>query len=499
MKVQVVDAPHSQKEISIEIPYEELEKASDIECEKIAKDAKIPGFRPGKAPKDVVKKQNALKIKTTALEKIIGDAVRDALVGNNINPIAQPDIQNVVADEDKPITFTVYVDVFPLFSVENFKGFEFTRTRIKVTDEDVDNTLQRLKEQFTEFKPVAEKRKVKNGDQTVIDFEGKKDGVPFEGGKAEKHTLDIGSGQFIPGFEDGVIGMSLEETKDITLSFPEEYHAADLAGKEVVFTVTLHEIKEKIEPELNDEFAKKVNAQFETFEKLKERIRADLQHEADHYVKFETFTNILNKLVDENAFEVPRSIVMEQAERMAQQSLQQYVQMGINPEMFGMNAKSMAGQFVGEAEKQIKRALIISKIAEVNAFTVTSDDLNKEVERIAEMSGRPADDIRKDLLGNEQNLPALQNDLLSDKVYAYLCGENTISEKEITRAEFEKARQAEAEAARNGENKTEEETEGEKKPKKKSTKKATEKTEEPAAEAEEKPKKKAAPRKKKED
>ncbi|MDR0453865.1 MAG: trigger factor, partial [Deferribacteraceae bacterium] len=245
MKVQIVDAPQSQKEISIEIPYDELEKASEIECERLTKDAKIPGFRPGKAPKDVVKKQNALKIKTHALERVISNAIRDVLIGNNINPIAQPDIQNVVADDGNPITFTAYVDVFPQFDVEKFKGYEFARTKIKVTDEDVNNTIKRLKEEYTEYIPVREKREVRNGDRTIIDFVGKKDGEPFEGGKAKKQTLDIGSGSFIPGFEDGVIGMLPEETKDICLKFPDNYHEDELSGKDVVFTVTLREIQEK--------------------------------------------------------------------------------------------------------------------------------------------------------------------------------------------------------------------------------------------------------------
>ena len=493
MKVEVVDTQQSQKEISIEIPYDELEKASDIECESLAKDAKIPGFRPGKAPKEVVKKQNSFKIKSIALEKVINNAIRDALIGNNINPIAPPDVQNVVAEEGNPITFTVYVDVFPQFDVEKFKGYEFTRTKIKVTDEDVNNTLLRLKEQHTEFKPIAKKRAVQNGDQTIIDFEGKKDGVPFDGGKAEKHTLDIGSGQFIPGFEDGIIGMLPEETKDICLTFPEDYHAADLAGKEVVFTVTLHEINEKAEPEMNDEFAQKVNARFETFEILKERIATDLQNEANHYVKFETFTNILNKLMEENAFDVPRSIVNEQAERMAEQNLQQYHQMGINPEMFGMTPKSMAEQFYGEAEKQIKRALIINKLTEKQGFNISSEELNKEVERIAEISGRPADDIRKEILGNDQNLPALHNDLLADKVYDFLCSENTIEEKEITRSEFEKKRIAKEEEARRAEiegiDNVQEEMPEEN---------VSEKNDAPPAKTtKDKPPKKAAPRKKK--
>jgi trigger factor len=181
---------------------------------------------------------------------------------------------------------------------------------------------------------------------------------------------------------------------------------------------------------------------------MKERIASDLQNEANHYVKFETLTNMLNKLMDENMFEVPRSVVNEQAERMAQQSIRQYYQMGINPEMFGVTAKSMVSRYYGEAERQVKHALIINRLAEKQGITISNEDINKEVERIAEVNERNADDVRKEMLENEHNLPAMQNDLLADKVYAFLCNENSIDEKEITRGEFEKKRMEEAEKAR---------------------------------------------------
>ncbi|MDR2884873.1 MAG: trigger factor [Deferribacteraceae bacterium] len=437
MNVTVNDAPKSQKELLIELPYSKFEEAADTECDNVAKKAKIPGFRPGKAPRDVVKKQNMHQIRAAAAEKVINDAMREALVSNNINPLTQPEVKNVVMEEGKPISFTVMVDVYPTFSIAKFEGFAFERTNIAIDDSDVENTIKTLQDRFAEFKKISRKRKARMGDQTIIDFQGKLEGVPFDGGTAEKQPLELGSNQFIPGFEEGVVGMSIDETKDINVTFPEEYHQKDLAGKEVVFTVVLHEINEKISPEVDDEFAQKVDPKIETAEALRAIIKKDLQHEADQYTKVETFTNILDKLIEENGFEVPESIVMEQAERLAGQSLQQYYQMGIDPQMFGLNPKAMAPKFMDEATKQIKRALIIGKVAEEQSVTVTDDDVTAEIARIADLAGRTAEEIRKDVEERNQMM-ALQNDVLSDKVYLLLAEKSKITDKTVTREEFEK-------------------------------------------------------------
>lgn len=442
MKIQVNDAPKSQKEINIELPYSKFNEAADIETEKLAKDVKIQGFRPGKAPKDLVKKQNEHKIRSMALETIINNTIRDAFINNNINPISQPEVSNVVLEDDKPISFTVKVDVFPKLSIDNVSGFEFDRNVIKIDDEDVDSTLEKLREQYSEFNAVQEDREVKNGDRVSIDFEGKIDGVPFEGGKAEKHLLEIGSGQFIPGFEDGVVGMKKGETTDIDVKFPENYQQADLAGKDSVFTIVLHEIQEKVVPELNAEFAKKVQDKLDSVDALKDLIRKDLQNEAEQFTKYEVYTKMLNKIIEENPFEVPNSIIMDQAKRLAAQNLQQYYQMGINPEMFGMTADSMAAQFAGEAEMQVKRALVINEIAAKQNFTVTQEDINSEIEKIAEQSGRSADEIRATIMVNDQSVQGFKNDILSQKVYDYLFAENKMNDNVLTREEFEKQRMA---------------------------------------------------------
>jgi trigger factor len=422
----------------------------------------VPGYRPGKAPKELIKKQNAQRINAAALEKVVIESINEALRSNNINALGQPDVKNVNFDEEGPITFTAYVDVFPEFTVEKYSGFSFDRVLVKATDKDVDDTVGRLTEQMVEYKAVDARNDIKNGDRTIIDFEGKVDGVPFEGGKAENHTLDIGSGQFIPGFEEGMIGLKKGETGDVPVKFPDDYNAADLAGKDAVFTVKIHEIQEKIAPELNDDFAKKASTdRANTMAELRDLIRKDLQFESDQFTKFDTFTRILNKLIEENNFEVPSSIVKEQAERLASQNLQQYYQMGINPEMFGLTPQGMAPQFMGEAEMQVKRALVINALAKQFEITVSDEDMDKEMSRLATQSGRDEAELKAQIMMNPQSVQGLRNDLLSEKVYEKLVTENTINDSEMTREEFEEKRRKDAEEAEKSE------TAEEEKPKKK--------------------------------
>ena len=222
MKVQVNDAERSQKELLVEIPYEVFETAADKELDTLLPKAKIHGFRPGKAPREIARKQFSHQIKSQAIEKVINEAVQDALTSNNIMPISQAHISDVVFEENKPITFTAKVDVFPKVELNKYKDFNFKKVTVEISDADIEDALISLQERDMTYEPVENRDTVQKGDVTVIDFEGKKDGVAFEGGTAKDFSLNIGSGQFIPGFEDSVIGMKKGETKDLNLTFPKE-------------------------------------------------------------------------------------------------------------------------------------------------------------------------------------------------------------------------------------------------------------------------------------
>lgn len=484
MKVQVNDAERSQKELLVEIPYEVFETAADKELDTLLPKAKIHGFRPGKAPKEIAKKQFSHQIKSQAIEKVINEAVQDALTSNNIVPISQAHISNVVFEENKPITFTARVDVFPKVELNKYKDFNFKKINVEISDEDIDDALITLQERDMTYEPVENRDKVQKGDVAVIDFEGKKDGVAFEGGTAKGFSLNIGSGQFIPGFEDGVIGMKKGETKDLNLTFPAEYNNAELAGKDVVFTVTVHDIKEKVKPELNDDFAKDIDPNSKGLEDLKTKLKKGLQTEADKSTQLEAFGEILEQIVKENPFEVPYSFVKEQSDRLAFNAMNQFYQMGLNPEQVGISFEMMAQRYLAQAEEQVKQAIVINEVAKLANIAVEDEDINNFLSFHAELQGRPVEDIKKEL-ESQMQMEAVRNDVLGDKVYKYLAGVNKAEESKMTKKEYEAFRAAKQTGETAGES-------SEEKPKKKAAAKKSEKE----SDAEEKPKKTRTSKKK---
>lgn len=484
MKVQVNDAERSQKELLVEIPYEVFEKAADKELDTLLPKAKIHGFRPGKAPREIARKQFSHQIKSQAIEKVINEAVQDALTSNNIVPISQAHISDVVFEENKPISFTARVDVFPKVELNKYKDFNFKKVTVEISDADIEDALITLQERDMTYEPVENRDTVQKGDVAVIDFEGKKDGVAFDGGTAKGFSLNIGSGQFIPGFEDGVVGMKKGETKDLNLTFPKEYNSAELAGKDVVFTVTVHEIKEKVKPEINDDFARDIDPNSKGLDDLKGKLKKGLQTEADKATQLEAFGQILEQIVKENPFEVPYSFVKEQSDRLAFNAMNQFYQMGLNPEQVGISFEMMAQRYLAQAEEQVKQAIVINEVAKLEKIAVEDEDINNFLSFHAELQGRTVEEIKKELEAQMQ-MEAVRNDILGDKVYKFLAGVNKAEESKMTKKEYE-ASKAAAAAAQKEEDKKEE------KPKKKASAKKAE------TEAEEKPKK-ARTSKKKED
>ncbi len=443
MKVQVNDAERSQKELLVEIPYEVFETAADKELDTLLPKAKIHGFRPGKAPRDIARKQFSHQIKSQAVEKVINEAVQDALTSNNIVPISQAHISDVVFEENKPITFTAKVDVFPKVELNKYKDFNFKKVTVEISDADIEDALISLQERDMTYEPVENRDTVQKGDVAVIDFEGKKDGSAFDGGTAKGFSLNIGSGQFIPGFEDGVIGMKKGETKDLNLTFPKEYNSAELAGKEVVFTVTVHEIKEKVKPEINDDFARDIDPNSKGLDDLKSKLKKGLQTEADKATQLEAFGQILEQIVKENPFEVPYSFVKEQSDRLAFNAMNQFYQMGLNPEQVGISFEMMAQRYLAQAEEQVKQAIVINEVAKLDNIAVEEEDINKFLSFHAELQGRTVEEIRKEL-ESQMQMEAVRNDVLGDKVYKFLAGVNKAEESKMTKKEYEASKAAAA-------------------------------------------------------
>lgn len=437
MKTEIKDIENSQKEISFEIPYKTFVELSDKELEKILPTIKVSGFRAGKAPMDVIRKQHAHKIKSNAIERLISESMSEAFVTNEINPLSQPTVSDMVFEENEPITFRIRFDIFPKLTLENIEGFKVDKLYPETTDKDIDKTIEDIRERHISHEPVTDGRATVSGDMVVMDFLGKVDNVAFAGGEAKDFSLVLGSGQFIPGFEDQVIGMKQDEVRDITVKFPEAYQEKSLAGKDAVFTVTINGIKEKKLPKIDDEFAKDIDPKCSTLKELKGRIKKALVAEADNSSRHVAYMKLLKLLSEGNTFDVPYSFVREQAERLAYNSMSQFHSMGLDPASMGINQQMVIDRHIPQAKEQVKHALLINEISRMHGIKVDETDISDYFDHHGDLQDRDAMEIRSEIEGSNQ-LEALRNDLLGHKVYDYLATVNKITEKTVSREEYDK-------------------------------------------------------------
>lgn len=452
MKVEVRDAEKSQKELSIELPVEKFEQIFESEYNKVAQKAKIAGFRQGKAPKEKVLKEHGHAIRVQALEKLINESAFEAIEKENIKPIGSPEIRDVKFEDGQPITYKALVDVFPTIQLDKYEGYDFLKEKVIVQDADVNEIIEKIRASKAVFEPV-EDRAVQEGDLTIIDFEGRKDGQVIPSATAKGYSLEIGSKSFIEGFEAQLIGMKTGEQKDIEVTFPEKYHEPSLAGQPVVFGINMNEIKAKTLPELDDDFAKDVDAKFETFADLKETIKAELEENSERQAEDKLLNDIIEKLIEENAFEIPAAMAREQALRLAEQTMQQYVMYGMDPAKFGITKETLAEQQLPAAEKQVKGALIINHVTEKFALNVNDEDVEKQIEKYAAMSKMTPAEYKEEVEKNG-GMHSLRNAINTDKVTAFLAEKNNVTLKEMTKEEVEakiKAEQEKAEEPASGE------------------------------------------------
>ena len=373
--------------LSVSLEGEVWAKAQAKALKKLAEKTEIKGFRKGKAPIDQVKKAVGERdLWLNAVEEVAQDALEFGMKETNALPISRPElgVEQLSADT---ATLTFTYDVKPEVKLGQYKDLGIKKDKVRVTKKEVDAKVEELRHQFAEL-VLKETGKVEDKDTAVIDFEGFKNDVAFEGGKGENYSLEIGSNSFIPGFEEAIIGMETGETKDIPLTFPENYHAADLAGQAVVFKVKVNEIKTKQLPEVNDDFAKTVNHHnTETMKELLEHLEAHLREDKEAEAE-EKFTNeVLTKVVDGSTLEVPASLVQEETNRMVEDFAARLKQQGFTMEQFsqitGQTEAQLREQMTPDAAGKVKVRLVLDAIANAENLSATDDEVEAEYTKIA--------------------------------------------------------------------------------------------------------------------
>lgn len=377
----------SKGELKVTIEGDLWTKAQDKAFKKLAANVNIPGFRKGKAPLDMVKKQvSEQSILIEAVENIAQEALNVGLAEHNLAPITRPELGvDAVSAQSTVLSFSFLVK--PEVTLGDYKGIKVEKAKVKVTKKDVDAKLEELRQQFAEL-VLVEGGKVKASDTAIIDFEGFKDGVAFEGGKGENFSLEIGSNSFIPGFEDAIIGMSAGEEKDINLSFPENYQAEHLAGQPVVFKVKVNEIKRKELPALDDAFAKEIkHKETETLEDLKKKFEEELLEQKTTKAEEDFKNEVLTKVVDSASVEIPDVLVDEETQTMIDDFRNRLSQQGFTLEQYfqitGQSLEELSAQMRVDALGKVKVRLVLDALANAEKIEVKAEDVEEEYATIA--------------------------------------------------------------------------------------------------------------------
>lgn len=381
------------------VSAEEFETGIEKAYKKNVGKINVQGFRKGKAPRKIIEKYYGAEIfYEDAINIVLPDAYDKAVEENNIFPVDQPeiDIKGEISKENG-ITFTAKVTVKPEFELGTYKGVKADKVSHRTLKKDIDAEIEKMRERNSRMVTV-EDRAVQKDDIANIDYEGFVDGVAFEGGKGEGYDLTIGSGQFIPGFEDQLIGKNTGDDVEVNVTFPEEYHAEDLKGKAAVFKVKINSIKFKELPELDDEFAKDVS-EFDTLEDLKKDVKEKLSAAGKEKAKHETEENVVKAVCDNTEIDIPEAMINSQIEKMIRDFDMQLRYQGLNLEQYmkytGFTVDMLKEQYKEEATKNVKTSLILEKVCEVEKIEATDADVEKEYNTLAEQNGMKVEDIKK--------------------------------------------------------------------------------------------------------
>lgn len=414
-KVEQMEEKNMVK-LVIETTAEEFEKGLNEAYNKNKGKITLPGFRKGKAPRKMVEKFYGAEVfYEDAANAIIPEAYAEAAEESKLEIVSQPKIDVVQLEQGKPFIFSAEVAVKPEVELGQYKGVEVAKVDSEVTDEDIANELKKVQEQNSRTISVAE-RAVKDGDMTVIDFEGFVDGKAFEGGKGENYPLTIGSHSFIDTFEDQIIGMNIGDEKEINVTFPEEYHAEELKGKPATFKVKVNEIKEKQLPELDDDFAQDVS-DFDTMDAYKESLVSQLKGRKANEAKVKKEDEAMEKIIEAAKMDIPEAMINTQVNRMAEDFARRLQQQGLSIEQYfqytGMTAEKIIDDMKPEALTRIKSRLVLEAIVKAENIEVSDDEVNAELQKMADMYKMELDKV-KELMG-EAEMKQVKEDLAVQK------------------------------------------------------------------------------------
>lgn len=410
--------------LTVTVPEEEVKAGLDKAFAKVVKQVNVPGFRKGKMPRQMFEQRFGVEsLFQDALDIILPDAYANAIDEVGINPVDRPEIDVEQMEKGKELIFTAKVTVEPEVELGDYKGLEVEKFETEVTEEELNEAINADLARKAEL-VVKEEGEVAEGDVVNLDFDGYVNEEAFEGGKAEGYDLEIGSGQFIPGFEEQLVGTKVGDEKDVNVTFPEEYHAEELAGKEAVFKVKINEVKSKEVPELDDEMAKELDESVDSVDAYKTKYKADLEEQKKLQAENDTKESLVMQAVENAKVDIPEAMINTELDRMMQEFEQRIAQQGLNLELYfqfsGQTEEQLKESMKADAEQRVKTNLTLAAIANAENIEVSDADVDAELSKMSEQFGMSVEDI-KAALGNGA---ILKDDLRIQKAIDVLVSES---------------------------------------------------------------------------
>jgi trigger factor len=389
IKIDVEDLSSTKKRLQIEVPGEVVSKEIDSAYRKLSKKAKVKGFRPGKVPRTILERYYGDYVHNEVISTLISDTYVKAISEKDIKPVSQPTIDNGTLEEGKAFEYSATVEVKPDVDVKDYLGLQLQGRKVNVAKGDVDKRLRELQDLHAQLVTEEKRKKIREGDFVLIDYEGSSDGRPFEGSSGKDLMLHIGSGGFVPGFDEKLIGAQRDDEREVEMTFPEDHPS--MAGKQAVFRVKVKEIKKKVLPKLDDEFAKDIG-EFKDLKELKARIREDLKREGEESAKRDLERQLVEKLIERNSFDVPRSMVEGQIDYFVADTKIRLASQGVDLKDVRIDEGKLRKDFEEAALKRVKQGLILEKISALEGISAEDEEVT---ERLREISLRTNQNLEK--------------------------------------------------------------------------------------------------------
>ncbi len=411
MKTTLISTDNNEAKLKMEFTAEEFDAATDKVYRKNRKDFQIPGFRKGKAPRKIIEAHYGEGLFfEDAINELFGTSYSQAIKDNDLDVIDDPKVDFSEIAQGKPLTMDITVALSPVVEVKKYKGLDVDQVKETVTDEEVDSEIDSLRKRNA--RNVVVEREAQDGDTVNFDYSGSIDGEKFDGGTAEKQDLKIGSGAFIPGFEEQIRGKKAGDEFDVNVTFPEDYGVETLAGKDAVFSCKLHEVREEQLPEVNDDFAADVS-EYDTLDELKEHTREDLQSRKDDSRREEAKDALISRLYKDNEFDIPDVMVEDEITSGVNELDQQLKYQGMSIDMYlkylGKDMNALRTEMKEDAHEKVAKRIILKSIADAENIEVSDDELQAELQRLADQYGMDVDKVRENI--GEANMGMVKNDI----------------------------------------------------------------------------------------